>query len=134
MLAKSTTSISITNVNDLIGKFTDDPGVFNTLINDFAHTIKSHYKDDLSTARMLIDNDKIAFHDVRRTSKKFFVPEFNKIYNSFIETKFTCKTCKMIGSVFMEKKKHYCKACKAIIMSNSKLRDIDHDVEIVTRK
>lgn len=134
MLAKSTTSISITNASILIGKFTDDQSTFTTLINEFAHAIKNHFKDDLSTARMLIDCDKIAFHDVRRTSKKFFVPEFNKIYNSFIESKFTCKTCRMVGSVFMEKKKHYCKACKAIIMSNSKLRDVDNEVEIVSRK
>ena len=76
--------------------------------------------------KLLQNNDKISFHDVRRTNKKFFVPEFNKILNSYIEAKFTCKTCKMIGSIFMEKKKHYCRACKAISMSNSKLREVDH--------
>lgn len=118
ILEKDTTSIIIVNAFEIMSTFTKEPDINMQLSNEFGLFIKQSYGDDLKNASILVDKQRIAFHNVKRANRKFFVQDFNKRLSDFVIQKFTCKTCKVNGSVFYEKKKHYCKSCDAIISIN----------------
>lgn len=118
-LEKDTTSVSIKHADEIFKQFTEDPSISVQICSDFATFIISSYGDVMRGASPLVTQQQITFHNVKRANRKFVTNDFNKILDQFVTDRFTCKTCKTIGSMFLEKKKHYCKACTAVSMIKS---------------
>jgi translation initiation factor 2 subunit 3 len=114
---KNTTSFTITNSSVLMSEFTTDYDIVIKLAQDFGNYIKIFYKDDLKNASINVTGEHITFNNVRRTNRKFFANEFNKLFSEFITEKLTCRTCNTIGSIHLEKKRHKCRCCNAVLMT-----------------
>lgn len=117
ILDKDTTSVSITNANIIAKLFTKDNEIAVQICHELASFIITSYGDDMKTARPHVSNEMITFHSVKRGNRKFYTSDFNKKLDQFVTGRFTCKTCNTIGSMFFEKKKHYCRACNAVSMT-----------------
>jgi len=117
-IEKTTTSVSITNPDIIFSLFTDDQIKLNTIIKDFATYIVSKFvllQDHKVSIN--VEEKRITYHNVKKTTRQFHEPEFRRILYDYIISKFTCITCKTIGSVFHTKQETLCKACKAKLSS-----------------
>ena len=116
-LSKSNTSFTVLNAYDLMSEFTKDNEIVSKLTKDFATHIKVSYGNDLKNAKENTTAEQITFNNVRRTNNKFFVNDINKLFADYITKKLSCTSCDTIGSVCLEKKRHYCRCCNAVLMS-----------------
>jgi len=112
---RTTTSLSIKNAKELFSNFTNDNDKYIKLAYEFGELIKAVTPDGLTKATIQVSNGELNFNNCRKLNKILFNNDLNKLFDGFIEKHFTCQNCKNIGSLFMEKKKYYCRACKAVV-------------------
>jgi translation initiation factor 2 subunit 3 len=115
-LHTDTTSFVISNAEKMLNAFTDDHDINTNLSINLGQFIKVSYGNDLRSANISVNNGQISFHGLRRANRKIFTNDLNKKFNEFITINFACKTCNSVGSLFFEKKRHYCRACNAVCM------------------
>ena len=112
-LEKSSTSVKLTNIQEILKFFCDKNTIKNQLQN-LAKYILEHniMKDNMKNCSTLIDN-YIIFNNLKKTHKSFFVNDFNSIIKEYVNKTFYCNECKVNGSIYIIKNKKICKNCNA---------------------
>jgi translation initiation factor 2 subunit 3 len=112
-LQKTDTSITITNPSEIFSNFTTDAHYKIQLYGEFAKYIQTNM-DGLGRGSVVIDHVQIGFHKLKHAQRKWYIPQFNKELRNFVALKFTCNTCKTVGSLLRTEVNVCCRKCKAV--------------------
>ena len=114
-LEKDTTSVSITNPLAIFSRFTNNDVIMKQTFKEFSIYVKTKFKL-LQNRRVTIgiESTRIVYQNVKKTTKDFYVQQFNTIIKEFITNHFTCPSCKAVGSIFKTKDFVKCNACSAV--------------------